>query len=233
MRMTLLSLSLLSAAVLFRMDAVAAMPLTADEAALKKMLSERKPGPEQQRLAAMASGECSAAECFDGRPILRREGRHFAILEEKKIGEVHVPGTRECETIHHGGYYYDGHYRAGHYHGGYYYGGYRHGDYGDPYHWDSSRCWSHPAHTISTFLQKVGIIDPDGYVSEAWSRGMGVGGLIGAAFGALGFLAGPVGFATLAAGALAGAAIGGKLASRAAKAQVPLFEREVNQTTYP
>jgi hypothetical protein len=38
-----------------------------------------------QSLDKMAAGDCPPEKCFDGAPILRREGS-LVILEEKKIG---------------------------------------------------------------------------------------------------------------------------------------------------
>ena len=58
--------------------------------------TEPMAGPSMQALQAMAEGTCPADKCFDGTPILRREGP-LAILEEKKIGHTnarHMHGGR-------------------------------------------------------------------------------------------------------------------------------------------
>lgn len=166
-------------------------PITMDQEGIEQMLKGRQPGPEQQRLASMASGECSADECFDGKPILRREPP-LVILEEKKIGEYYAPPYWERERSFddcYGGhdYPYGGHWRGGHCHR----------------RWDSRYV---PGRVASEYRQKVGIEDRDAYVGEKKTKGLLFGGLFGGIAGALvGFLVNPIlGVGILAAGVVAG-----------------------------
>lgn len=84
--MNTFSLFLIAVAFLAVSPARAVQPITMDEEGVRRMLESRQPGPEQQRLESMASGECPAEQCFDGNPILRREAP-LVILKEEKVGE--------------------------------------------------------------------------------------------------------------------------------------------------
>ena len=98
MRKTLLAVAILTS--LFPIPVRAVQPLTM-----------RPFTPVQDTLEGLASGDCTPSDCFDGRPILRREFP-LVILEEKKIDETIVPPYvehRRQRRVHcHRGRYGDG-----------------------------------------------------------------------------------------------------------------------------
>lgn len=198
-RMTVVILSLIAVALV--RPARAVEPLTFDDEGFAA-LRRGHAGPAQQKLEALASGECTPETCFDGAPILRREGP-LAILEEKKTGEYYIPP------------HYDNHVRC--FHGGRGEGG------GDCYDYPRYE----PGRLVSSFHQKVGIADRESYVKDREKSGNLKGGLFGL-IGLLGFLAGPiVGLGILAASVTTGILVGGKVAGDKARAKPDVFERDV------
>jgi hypothetical protein len=155
--------------------------------------------PAMEQLERAAGGDCDPATCFDGAPIVRREGP-LAILKEEKTAEWRTyPGYRRIGGCHRGGRYHDF-------------------DCGPDFVYE-------PPKVVREYRQTVGIADREGYVREERSGGRLLGGILGGVLGLIGLLAGPLAVATVAAGALTGYLVGGSVAASKAEGKPRVFER--------
>lgn len=204
MKKTLLAVAALLSLSPLRVNA--AQPITVDKEGIQGMLLRNRmyhARPAQDTLDDMASGECSASECFDGRPILRREPP-LVILEEEKVAEYFQPP------------YWEHQHRRYHCHGGRYHGGdcFEYGDRSPIYH---------PGRVVTTMKQTVGIEDRETFVGQKKTKGalfglMG-GGILG---GLLAFLVNPL----LGVGVLAAGVVGGYFKGKHdGETQPKVFER--------
>ena len=173
---------------------------------------------QQQQSPSMAQLQLAAqgGNVYDG-SVKRRDGA-LEILSEQKgvvISREQIPAHRECDVD-----------------------GAEAGDY--PHARPVRMCFTAPSETDTKVgdIQTVRIYDRSAYVRAKEQKGNLIGAGIGAAIGALGFLAllaGPigwaVGFSSLVVGAMIGSIVGAKVAKDKASNDPDVFERVVNEHT--